>query len=79
MIRKDSVADKIETLQSNFKYDYNSNYVVAELELLPVICGKSQPINLGDAAKVIQSLSHEKRELIIRNIDNFALTSEIDR
>ena len=31
---------------------------------LTVICGKSQPINLEDDDKVIQSLSHEKSELI---------------
>ena len=37
---------------------------MAELELLTVICGKSKPINLEDDVKVIQSLSHEKSELI---------------
>ena len=37
---------------------------MAELELRTVICGKSQPINLEDDVKVIQSLSHEKSELI---------------
>ena len=37
---------------------------MAELELLTVICGKSQPINIEDDVKVIQSLSHEKSELI---------------
>ena len=40
---------------------------MAGLELLPVICDESQPINLGDIVKVIQSLCHEKSELI-RNV-----------
>ena len=52
---------------SNFKGDYDPDSLMAELELLPVICGQSQPINLGDVAKAIQSLSYEKRELI-RNV-----------
>ena len=67
MIRKDSVADEIETLQANFKGDYDPNSRMGELELLPVICGESQPTNLADIVKVIQSLSHQKRELI-RNV-----------
>ena len=53
-IRKDSVVDKIETFQVNFKGDYDTNSLMAKLELLPVICGEFQPINLGDVVKVIQ-------------------------
>ena len=66
-IRKDSAVDKIETFQANFKGDYDTNSLMAKLELLPVICGEFQPINLGDVLKVIQSSSHGKRELI-RNV-----------
>ena len=54
LIRKDSVVDKIETFQANFKGDYDTNSLMAKLELLPVICGEFQPINLGDVVKVIQ-------------------------
>ena len=67
LISKDSVADKIETLQVNFEGDYDPNSLTAELELFPVTGGVSQLIKLGYLVKVIQSLSHEKRELI-RNV-----------
>ena len=41
-LRKDSVVDEIETLQANFIGDYDPNSQMAELEILPVICGESQ-------------------------------------
>ena len=67
LIRNDSVVDEIEALRANFQCYYDPNSLMVELELLPVICGESQPINLGDVVKVIQSLSHEECELI-RNV-----------
>ena len=33
---KDSIVDEIETFYANFKGDYDPNYLMAELELLPV-------------------------------------------
>ena len=47
-IRKDGVVGEIAILQASFKVDYDPNSLMEELELLPVI----------------QSLSHELRELI---------------
>ena len=67
MISKDSAVEKIGTLQANFEGDYGTNSPMAELELLPVNYGESQLIKLEYAVKFIQSLSHEKRELI-RNV-----------
>ena len=75
LIRKDSVGDEVETLQANFKGDCDLNFLTAELELLPVICGKSQPINLGDVIRVIQSLPNEKHELIRNVIISIVLTN----
>lgn len=40
---------------------------MVDFELLQVICGESQTINLGDVVKVIQPLPHKEGKLI-RNI-----------
>ena len=61
------MVEKTKTLQANFEGDYGPNSPMAELELLPVNYGESQLIKLEYAVKFIQSLSHEKRELI-RNV-----------
>ena len=58
---------KFKPSKQNFKGYYDPDSLMAELELLPVICGESQLINLGDVVKVIQNFSHKKCELI-RNV-----------
>ena len=51
-IKKNSVVDEIKTLQVNFKGNYDPKSYMAEFEPLPVTCGESKPINLGDVVKV---------------------------
>ena len=38
--------DETETLNANFKDDYDPNSLIAEIELLPVICGESNQSTL---------------------------------
>ena len=38
------------------KGDYDPNSLIAELELVSIICWEFQPINFGDVVKVIQSI-----------------------
>ena len=45
-IRKDDIVDETETLNANFKDDYDPNSLIAEIKLLPVICGESNQSTL---------------------------------
>ena len=51
-------------MEEQYRGDYDHNSLVSELDMLPVICRDSSPLNFGDLVKIIQSLSEEKRKLI---------------
>ena len=63
-IRKNSAVDEMETLQANFKGDYDPNFLMTELELLPVLSGSSNQSTLEMSSKSSKSLSYEKPGLI---------------
>ena len=63
-IRKNSAVDEMETLQANFKGDYDPNFLMTELELFPVLSGSSNQSTLEMSSKSSKSLSHEKPGLI---------------
>ena len=57
------VRDELKVLETHFKDDYDADSLTSELQLLP-ISFQCEPINLEEVAKVLKSLSREKRMLV---------------